>query len=191
MDCFHSRKQEENNKVENPNGYEGQKPIVNQHDHHHHHTQHHNQHGYNTHNQGTVYPNGQMPINPYQNGQGVNGTDYGMVSPIRPSWANPNWNHQTFDYKNMKIDNAHNLPIKPIQFNPMCKKCHGSGVRTSRLTKRSAPCKECYSEWGYCKSCYGTGTSFKRNKVCKKCGHTGLNEKAMKGYTSSSASHSD
>ena len=178
MDCFHSKKHEEPHHSNQNNG---------------HHNDHYNDHGNKIdHYQNHVHhPQGQTAVIPTQNCHNTNGVDYGMVSPIRPSWANPQWNHQHFNMNNMKIDNPHNLPIKPIQFNPNCKKCRGSGVRTSLITRKNLPCKNCYTDWGYCKSCYGTGTNFKRDKACKKCGQSGLNKKAMKGYTSSSDSSSE
>lgn len=79
-----------------------------------------------------------------------------------------------------------NMPGLPqIQFNPICRKCHGAGQSVS---KRGGirPCARCYRRAGYCRKCYGTGINYRRGKPCKKC----VKGKMM-GYKSSSSSDSD
>jgi len=82
-----------------------------------------------------------------------------------------------------KWDNPYGLSIPVITFDPNCRKCHGSGVSTSRFSGTQIPCTRCYTRHGYCKKCYGTGINYRKNKACTRC-QAG---KLMKNKSSSSS----
>jgi hypothetical protein len=68
-----------------------------------------------------------------------------------------------------KWANPFNRNIQMINFDATCKKCHGTGVRTSTFSHTPLPCDRCYSRAGYCKKCYGSGMNYRKNKACNKC----------------------
>lgn len=87
-----------------------------------------------------------------------------------------------------KWHNPYNLSVPLIKYDPTCRKCHGTGVSTSRFSGTAVPCTRCYTRHGYCKKCYGNGINFRKNKPCTKCDK---GKKLKKTLSSSSSQDSN
>lgn len=68
--------------------------------------------------------------------------------------------------ENLGWANPHGISIPLLNYNPACRKCHGTGAKKGLLSSSAYPCKKCYSEQGYCRKCFGSGINYKRNKPC-------------------------
>jgi hypothetical protein len=66
-----------------------------------------------------------------------------------------------------KYVNPFHLQLIPINFDPSCKKCRGTGVVLKN--GQPAPCKRCYKHCGYCRKCYGTRINYSTGQPCTYC----------------------
>lgn len=131
---------------------------------------------------------GNQGFNVPQNQGGYGGQGFNNNTPGFNQGYNQGYNqpfNQGFNqgFNNSVFPNFPNIP--PIQFNPTCKKCHGTGQSACRRGGVK-PCARCYRRAGYCKKCYGTGFNYRRQKACKKCA-----KGKMMSNKSSSSSDSD
>ncbi len=123
-------------------------------------------------------------------GWGQQNQGFGQNPNQNPQWAknafyNPNQNWGNGFAQKPQWFNPNNSYIPPINFQPGCKKCHGSGSITKH--GNMIPCRLCYKRNQICPKCYGSGINYFKNKPCKcQGGRWGK----RKGHRSSSSSSS-